>query len=97
MAQFSFSLNAMIDGTQQTVLSRFNVDDSVIPSFFEYYRAAQIPPIGTPPPQTDAQVYKAWARAVMGVVQGDSRGYAERKAAANAVAGMPPQSPITET
>ena len=97
MAQWGLSLNAMIDGTQQTLVYRYNLDDSVVPTFFEFYRSryqSQDPP--PPVPLTDAEVFKKWTRAVVDEMQRQCRTYEARKTANNAVGGMPPPSPITE-
>jgi hypothetical protein len=101
-SQFAFSLNAMLDGTQQTALLRFNVDDAQIPAFLAYYRKlmTQVPPVARPQPPpptpTDVEVFKYWVRQVMASMLGTVRGAAESKAASDAVAGLPPPIPPTE-
>ncbi len=97
MAVYGISLNAMLDGTQQTALIRFTVDDSLIPNFLAYYRKQFTPREGYPPNMTDVAVFKEWARLVIRMMQSDVRRDAEQKTASDAVATMPPPTPPIES
>lgn len=98
MAQWAMSLNAVLDGTQQTALIRFTLDDSLVPDFLTYYRDRFTGKNGAlPPTATDVQVFKQWARQVIAMMQGEVRRAAEQKTAGDAVGAMPPPAVPVES
>jgi hypothetical protein len=89
MAVYGLSLNATLDGTAQTALIRFTLPDNLIADFLTHYRA-QFSQGENPPPLTDVAVFKQWARQTIAFMQAEVRRGAERKAADDAVTGLPP-------
>jgi len=91
MAVFGYSLNAVIDGVQQTVLRRYTVPDDLIPQFFDYY-ARKFTPQHPPglPPATQTDTFYLYAKEVVDQTQMEVRHDAEKTTAKNAIDAMPP-------
>jgi hypothetical protein len=101
MAVFGVSLNGPLDGSTQTALIRFTVDDSAVPTFLAYFRnqfvggrGGVLPPS---PPPTDVAVFKQWGRSVISTMQAQIHQDTVQQAANNAAQGVPPPPPVTES
>jgi hypothetical protein len=100
MAVFGVSLNASLDGTTQTAVIRFTVDDSAIPVFLNYFRnqfvggrGGVLPPS---PPPTDVEVFKQWGRSVINTMRAQIHQDTVQTSMNNAASQVPPPPPVTE-
>src|SRR5215831_16297877 len=93
MAVYGFSLNATIDGIQQTVLRRYTVPDDAADKFFAYYMAffnKQEALSGRPPLATQTDVFFAWAKMIIDETNNTVRRDIEKTTAKGAVDALPP-------